>query len=100
LQLTTAIEDLTAGSARLHTEIKNIEKEVAENQEALDQATEIRQKELAEFNTEEKDLLGNAMTDDFCKKFFEGHGEKPYFQKGGMSKVCLCDDSDSEACSC
>merc|ERR1719191_249506 len=49
-QLTTAIEDLTASSARLNTEIKNLEKEVAENQEALDQATEIRQKELAEFN--------------------------------------------------
>merc|ERR1719156_483091 len=51
-QLTTAIEDLTAGSARLNTEIKNLEKEVAENQEALDQATEIRQKELAEFDAE------------------------------------------------
>merc|ERR1740138_1616782 len=58
-QLTTAIEDLTAGSARLNTEIKNLEKEVAKNQEALDQATEIRQKELAEFNAEEKDLLGS-----------------------------------------
>merc|ERR1719194_212343 len=45
-QLTTAIEDLTAGSARLNTEIKNLEKEVAKNQEAWDQATEIRQKEL------------------------------------------------------
>jgi len=30
---------------------------VAENQEALDQATAIRQKELAEFNAEEKDAL-------------------------------------------
>merc|ERR1719253_678014 len=56
-QLTTAIEDLTAASSRLNTEIKNLEKEVAENQEALDQATEIRQKELAEFNAEEKDAL-------------------------------------------
>merc|ERR1719453_1509746 len=35
----------------------NLEKEVAENQEALDQATTIRQKQLAEFNAEEKDLL-------------------------------------------
>ena len=55
--LTTKIEELTAGSARLNTEIKNLEKEVAENQNALDQATAIRQKELAEFNAEEKDLL-------------------------------------------
>merc|ERR1719386_216017 len=55
--LTTKIEELTAASARLNTEIKNLEKEVAANQEALDKATAIRQKELAEFNSEEKDLL-------------------------------------------
>merc|ERR1712072_1142083 len=55
--LTTAIEDGTASSARLNTEIKNLEKEVAENQAALDKATAIRQKELAEFNAEEKDAL-------------------------------------------
>jgi len=50
--LTTRIEELTAGSARLNTEIKNLEKEVAKNQEALDKATGIRQKQLAEFNGE------------------------------------------------
>jgi len=55
--LTTRIEELTAGSARLNTEIKNLEKEVAKNQESLDKATEIRQKQLADFNGEEKDLL-------------------------------------------
>merc|ERR1711939_836659 len=55
--LTTKIEELTASSARLNTEIKNLEKEVAENQEALDKATAIREKQLAEFNEEEKDNL-------------------------------------------
>jgi len=55
--LTTSIEDLTASSSRLGTEIKNLDKEVAENQHALDQATAIRQKELSEFVQEEKDLL-------------------------------------------
>jgi chromosome segregation ATPase len=55
--LTTKIEELTAQSARLNTEIKNLEQEVAKNQAALDKATAIRQKELAEFNAEEKDLL-------------------------------------------
>merc|ERR1719191_356429 len=55
--LTSKIEELTANSARLSTEIKNLEKEVAANQAALDQATAIRQKQLAEFNAEEKDLL-------------------------------------------
>jgi hypothetical protein len=55
--LTTSIEEMTAASARLNTEIKNLEKEVAENQAALEKATAIRTKELAEFNAEEKDML-------------------------------------------
>merc|ERR1719356_1023820 len=55
--LTTKIEELTATSARLGTETKNLEKEVAKNQDSLDKATAIREKQLAEFNAEEKDLL-------------------------------------------
>jgi len=55
--LTTTIEEKTASSARLNTEIKNLEKEVSQNQGALDAATAIRTKELAEFLGEEKDLL-------------------------------------------
>jgi len=55
--LTNKIEELTAQSARLNTEIKNHEKEVAENQASLDKATALREKQLAEFNAEEKDLL-------------------------------------------
>merc|ERR1719488_343000 len=42
--LTASIEELTAASARLNTEIKNLEGEVARNQEALDKATAIREK--------------------------------------------------------
>merc|ERR1719321_1066285 len=38
-------------------EIKNLEAEVKENQDALDAATAMRAKELAEFNAEEKDVL-------------------------------------------
>merc|ERR1719487_2122655 len=55
--LTSAIEEFTASSARLNTEIANLEKEVAKNSNALDQATALRQKELAEFNAEEKESL-------------------------------------------
>merc|ERR1719201_2333776 len=55
--LTSDIESLTAASARLNAEIVNLEKEVAKNQAALDKATAIRTKELAEFNAEEKDML-------------------------------------------
>merc|ERR1719161_1767530 len=55
--LTAAIEELSATSARLNTEIKFLEKEVAENQDALDKAAALRAKELAEFNAEEKDAI-------------------------------------------
>merc|ERR1719162_1285210 len=55
--LTSTIEELSASSARLNTEIKNLAKEVAENQDGLDKATAMRAKELAEFNEAEKDML-------------------------------------------
>merc|ERR1719482_1638285 len=55
--LTSTIEEFTASSSRLNTEIKQVEQEIAKNQEALDKATALRQKELAEFNAEEKDML-------------------------------------------
>jgi len=57
--LTAAIEELTATGARLNTEIENLEKEVAKNSGALDTATALRTKQLAEFNEEEKDMLGS-----------------------------------------
>jgi len=56
-QLTANIEEYTATVARLKTEIKNLEKEVDENQKALDTATAIRRKEVAEMNDEEKELI-------------------------------------------
>merc|ERR1719159_1211806 len=55
--LTATIEELTASGARLNTEIANLEKEVAKNSAALDTATALRTKELAEFNAEEKESL-------------------------------------------
>jgi len=55
--LISKIEELTGLSAQLSTEIKNLDKDIAKDQNSLDQATAIRKKELAEFNEEEKDLL-------------------------------------------
>jgi len=55
--LTSKIEESTASSSRLNTEIKNLEAEIGKNQEALGKATAIREKELAEFTAEEKDML-------------------------------------------
>merc|ERR1719478_867757 len=55
--LNAAIEEFTAKASRLTTEIANLEKEVAKNTEALDSATAMRKKELAEFNAEEKETI-------------------------------------------
>jgi len=57
--LTKSIEEGTGRSAQLNTEIANLEKEVAKGQNALDKAKAMRTKELAEFNAEEKDVLGS-----------------------------------------
>jgi chromosome segregation ATPase len=56
-RLVSKIEEETATSSRLNTEIKNLEGEVEKNQKALDTATANRRKELAEFNEDEKDTL-------------------------------------------
>merc|ERR1711939_724904 len=85
--LTTKIEELTANSARLNTEIKNLEKEVAENQAALDKATAIRQKELAEFNAEEKDLLGSISALKSAVTVLSKHNSASLLQIGSMSAI-------------
>jgi len=65
--LQSDVEEMTAKSARLNQEIKSLNEEIAKNTEALDKASAIREKELAEFNGEEKDMLqsiqalGNAV---------------------------------------
>jgi len=86
--LTTKIEEMTASSARLNTEIKNLEKEVAENQDALDKATSIRQKELAEFNAEEKDLLGSISALSSAVTVLSKHHDAAFLQVStGMDAV-------------
>merc|ERR1719171_322666 len=55
--LTADIEGFTSESSKLNTEIENLEKEIAANTEALDKATAVREKELAEFTAEEKSSL-------------------------------------------
>merc|ERR1719281_1766039 len=52
--LTGKIEELTGLSAQLNTEIKILTEEVAKNQDALDEATAMRAKQLADFTAEEK----------------------------------------------
>jgi septal ring factor EnvC (AmiA/AmiB activator) len=55
--LLSDIERLTAKGAQLKTEIAQAEKEKAANEKALKEATAVREKESAEFNTDEKDMF-------------------------------------------
>jgi len=55
--LTSAIEGYAGKSAQLNTEVGHLSKEVAKNGQAMDQATALRTKQLAEFNEEEKGML-------------------------------------------
>jgi hypothetical protein len=57
--LSHAIEDTAANSARLNAEISNLNSEVAKNEEALESATALRKKQLAEFTVEEKDMVAS-----------------------------------------
>jgi len=55
--LDSTIEQMSALSTTLDGEITGLEKELAANQKALDKATAIRTKQLAEFNAEEKEMV-------------------------------------------
>jgi chromosome segregation ATPase len=83
--LTVQIEELSAASSRLNTEIKNLDKEVAENQAALDSATAIRQKELAEFNAEEKDLLQSIDALKNAIQVLSKHNSAAFLQLDGVN---------------
>ncbi|CAK0799597.1 unnamed protein product [Prorocentrum cordatum] len=56
-QLEVKIEEDTALSAKLTAEIAQHNKEVAAAKKSLDEATAIREREIADFNSEEKGLL-------------------------------------------
>jgi len=79
--LTAAIEGFTASAAKLNTEIANLEKEVAKNSQALDTATALRTKQLAEFNEEEKDMLGSITSLKAAVIALSKHHEASLIQK-------------------
>merc|ERR1719191_9376 len=55
--LTSAIPEYAAKATEAEVTIKQLQKEVAQNSEALNKATEVRAKEQEEFRTQEKDLI-------------------------------------------
>merc|ERR1719409_2655399 len=55
--LGAAISEYSAKADQLRSDIEGLEADVAAKEAALQQATSIRDKELAEFNAEEKDMI-------------------------------------------
>merc|ERR1719221_711416 len=54
-ELSAFLEEAVGTQAQLKTEIEALEKGIAEDQEALNTATELKMKETEEFHTAEKD---------------------------------------------
>merc|ERR1719310_1038551 len=61
-ELAASIEELTAKSSQLSSDIATLEASVEEQTAALTQATAIRDKEKAEFVQEEKDMTTSIMS--------------------------------------
>merc|ERR1719169_124312 len=57
VSLQATIEESTADSARLNAEVAQLQSEIAKNTDALGEATALREKQLGEFNVEEKESL-------------------------------------------
>eukprot|EP00747_Dinoflagellata_sp_TGD_P018289 gnl/TRDRNA2_/TRDRNA2_126395_c0_seq2.p1 gnl/TRDRNA2_/TRDRNA2_126395_c0~~gnl/TRDRNA2_/TRDRNA2_126395_c0_seq2.p1 ORF type:complete len:674 (+),score=217.08 gnl/TRDRNA2_/TRDRNA2_126395_c0_seq2:103-2022(+) len=60
--LESLIDQLTQTSEELNGEIDGLKGEMAKNQKALDTATALRTKQLAEFNQEEKEMLASIQS--------------------------------------
>mmetsp|Transcript_52628 Transcript_52628/g.104467 ORF Transcript_52628/g.104467 Transcript_52628/m.104467 type:complete len:772 (+) Transcript_52628:49-2364(+) len=61
-ELTTSIEALTAKIAQLEADVKQLEEETAEEKKKLAEATAIREKEAAQFHSEELDSIQSIET--------------------------------------
>jgi len=91
--LSHAIEDLSANSARLNTEISNLNSEVAKNDEALESATALRKRQLAEFNVEEKDMLTSLTSLKGAVVALAKHHESNFLQMTQTAKESLLMDA-------
>merc|ERR1719420_1899043 len=56
---TAAIEESAAKNSQLTTEVEGLKAEIAKNTKALEEAGALREKENAEFNTDEKDAIAS-----------------------------------------
>jgi len=87
--LQTTIEELTGNSARLNSEIANLDSEVAKNEEALESATSLRKKQLAEFTQEEKEMLQTITSLKGAVIALSKHHEASFLQSGDGESALL-----------
>jgi len=80
--LVSDIEKHSGMSAQLQAEIAQLEKEVAENTKALDTATAVREKELEEFQGNEKDLVSSLAAMKNAILVLSKHNPPPAFMQG------------------
>jgi len=85
--LTSKIEQGAALSGRLNTEIANLQKELKANQGALDTAGALRTKQLKEFNSEEKDLLGSISSLKAATVTLDKHNSLMQLPREGVDSV-------------
>jgi len=78
--LTEKIAELGASSSQMNTELSNLENEVASNQAALDQATAIRMKQLAQFSSEEKELTDSISSLKAASGVLKKHASASFIQ--------------------
>lgn len=85
--LGASIDEYSAKSDQLKSDIEGLEADVAEKTAALEQATSIRDKELAEFNAEEKDMIQSITSlKSAVITLSKAHGESALLQVKDLLK--------------
>ena len=89
--LVSDIEKHSGMSAQLQAEIAQLEKEVAENTKALDTATAVREKELEEFQANEKDVVNSLAAMKNAILVLSKHN--PSFLQGKTAEAVMTPES-------
>merc|ERR550514_2224306 len=85
--LGTMIQELTGKSGKLNEEITGLNEEIAKNTEALDTAAALRTKQLAEFNTDEKDSIGSITSLKSAVTTLGKHNEGAFLQMSDQEQL-------------
>eukprot|EP00438_Fugacium_kawagutii_P020995 Skav228360 [mRNA] locus=scaffold1981:49161:69074:+ [translate_table: standard] len=71
-EMEAKVSELSANSARLAVEYKNLGKDVVKNEESMDEVMALRKKQLATFQADELDLLNNIQSVESASDVING----------------------------